>query len=214
MYSLVLMAALTTSTETVAWGHRHGCHGCQGCYASSCGGGYGCHGCYGGGGHGYGCAGWSGCWGGCYGSYYGCYGGWGSYGGCWGCHGAPAMVPAAPPSEMAPVAPEKKSTALEQPARLLVELPADAKLYVDDHVMRTTAGRREFRTPSLARGQTYFYILKAEIVRDGDVVTDTKRILVRAGETATASFGDMSVAISDTKKNRTLSGQVAEAGSR
>lgn len=91
MYSIVLMAALSTSGEVPDFGRRHGCSG--GCYG---GGWSGCHrgwsGCCGGGGWG-GCSGggcWGGCsrgcWGGCYGGGYvssGCYGScWG--GGCWG----------------------------------------------------------------------------------------------------------------------------------
>src|SRR5438132_9838457 len=88
MYSMVLLAAMTTTTETPdswfrhghchAWSSCYGCNGCYGCY------GYGCNGCYGG----YSCCGcygsWygSGCWGGCWG-YHGCYGGYN----CCGCYG-------------------------------------------------------------------------------------------------------------------------------
>jgi len=107
MYSVVLMAALATSSSAPDWGH-HSCYGCYGCYGGGYGGGYG--GCYGGygygwGGHrGYGYG--SGCYGygygGCYGSGYGggygggCYGGYG-YGspyatwGCYGFYGSPYM---------------------------------------------------------------------------------------------------------------------------
>jgi uncharacterized protein (TIGR03000 family) len=97
--------------------------------------------------------------------------------------------------------PEKKSS-LEPSARLLVQLPADAKLYVDDHLMQTASERREFRTPALQRGQTYYYVLKVEIVRDGLTVSETKRVHVRAGERATANFGDMSEAIARARKER------------
>jgi uncharacterized protein (TIGR03000 family) len=229
MYSLVLMAALSTGADTVACGFRCGCHGGYGCSGYSCGGcngGYGgCHGgygCYGGGWGGCYGASYGGCWGGCYGSYYGgCYGGWGYYGGCWGCMGGPGApvmttpaTPTGPAGERIPTAPEKKSSSLEPSARLLVELPADAKLYVDDHLMQTTSERREFRTPALLRGQTYYYVLKAEIVRDGDVVTETKRVLVRAGETVSANFGDMSAAIAGAKKERPLTAQVSGPAGR
>ena len=52
MYSVILMAALTTSSATPDFGRRGGCHSrCHGC-SGSCGG--GCSGCWGGG---YGCCG-------------------------------------------------------------------------------------------------------------------------------------------------------------
>ncbi len=76
MYSMVLMAALTTGVDMPD--RRGGCCGCWG------GGGYGgCYGCWGG------CyGGWGGCWGGwhgCGGGWGGCYGGWGGcYGVAWG----------------------------------------------------------------------------------------------------------------------------------
>src|SRR5437764_116692 len=96
MYSVVLMAALTTTAAEApaCWGCRgySACYGCSGCY----GGGYGgCYGC------------WGGCWGSCYGGYgshwvssYGCHGCYGCYG-CYGCNGyAPVMV--APTMPVAP----------------------------------------------------------------------------------------------------------------
>jgi len=99
MYSMVLMAALTTGTDMPDLGRRGGRGGgCCGCYGGMAyggwGGGYG--GCYGGWGGGYGgCyGGWGGGYGGCFGGGYrmgwgGCYGGWGGgygmgYGGGWG----------------------------------------------------------------------------------------------------------------------------------
>jgi uncharacterized protein (TIGR03000 family) len=66
MYTVVLMAALTTSPAVPDFGHRRRCSGCCGGYSGCCGGGYG------------GC-----CGGGCYGGGYGgCHGG--GYGGCCG----------------------------------------------------------------------------------------------------------------------------------
>jgi uncharacterized protein (TIGR03000 family) len=90
-------------------------------------------------------------------------------------------------------APEKK-TALDTPARLVVELPADAKLYVDDQLMQTNSARRVFNTPALQAGQTYFYILRAEVEIDGKPVTESKRVLVRAGEEVKATFAELAAA--------------------
>jgi uncharacterized protein (TIGR03000 family) len=215
MYSVVLMAALTAGTSTPSWGCNGGFGGCHG---FGCHGGFrGCHGgfgrgCYGGYGGCYGCSG-----GGCYGGYGGCYGGYGyaSYGsgwyfgatcygaGCNGCHGMPAYAPGqvspptAPPGGLKPeqVPPPKKeegkeSAALNQ-ARLIVELPADAKLYVDDRLTTTTSERRVFNSPQLQEGQTYYYMLRAEVARDGKTLSETKRVLLHAGDVIQASFLDL-----------------------
>jgi uncharacterized protein (TIGR03000 family) len=94
-------------------------------------------------------------------------------------------------------APEKKSS-LDTRARLIVDLPADAKLFVDDQPMKTASSRRVFRTPILEPGQAYYYILRAEIVRDGTTRTATKRVILRPGEEIEASFADLGK-ISDQK---------------
>lgn len=210
MFSVVLMAALATGSSTPGWhwgngcqGGSKGCHGgCNGCY----GGGYGCYGsgygCYGGCSGCYGgCRGsYSGCWGcngGCYGSYtspYQCHGCYGCYG-CFGCSGYTPVplvpsTPAAPsgPAEKIPAPKPEEKKASASTAKLIVDMPADAQLYVDDQVMKTTSAQRVFNTPALEQGQTYFYMLRVEMMRDGKPQTETKRVLVRAGEVTRASF--------------------------
>jgi uncharacterized protein (TIGR03000 family) len=104
-------------------------------------------------------------------------------------NGAPRPRKGADDEEQAP--PPKKSTRLDSDpdrARMIVEVPDDAKLFVDGQLMKTTSSRRVFLTPRLQPGQAYFYDLKAEVSRDGDTRTENRRIIVRAGETARASF--------------------------
>jgi uncharacterized protein (TIGR03000 family) len=76
-------------------------------------------------------------------------------------------------------------------ARLVVELPADATLTIDGKEMKTTSGRRVFRTPELEKGQVYYYTLKATVLREGKPVEQTKHVIVRAGEVAEARFSTM-----------------------
>jgi uncharacterized protein (TIGR03000 family) len=73
-------------------------------------------------------------------------------------------------------------------ARLIVEVPADAKLYIDGQQMKTTSAVRSFHTPELEPGQLYYYEVKAEVVRDGKATTQTKRVIVKAGEVIRARF--------------------------
>jgi uncharacterized protein (TIGR03000 family) len=200
MYSVVLMTALAAGgNATPAW--HHGCHGgCHGCFGGY-GGCYGCNGCYG-------CYGYSGCYGfgGCYGGasygggYYGCYGCYGCSG-CYGCYGggyaAPTggqiMTPAREGASYLQPYQDRGGivAASSQPARVIVELPEDAKLFVDDQEMKTLSAKRVFRTPSLEPGQTYYYILRAEVARDGKSLSQTKRILVRAGEEVQTALRDL-----------------------
>jgi uncharacterized protein (TIGR03000 family) len=201
--------------------YNGGCYGsCYGCtgghgFTFGCHGGGGCWGgCYGGGCYGSGC--WGGCYGGCWGGCFGCTGCTGCYGGCVGyspyyapgttivpSESAPLMMPPAgapgttPPGKIETVPqPKPTSSGLLQNnrARVLVDLPADAKLYIDDQLMKTTSEHRTFNTPRLDVTQTYYYELRAEVVRDGKPVTMTKRITLKAGEVVRARFGDMEAA--------------------
>jgi uncharacterized protein (TIGR03000 family) len=185
-----------------------GCYGGGGwgggCYGGG-GWGGGCRGgCYGGG--------WGGCYGGggggCYGGGGGCYGGgrWAYGGGSWG--GGYAYSPysggsyASYPSnyQMMPAAgsveyrsgyyaPNTFGNGSGQlsgptPATIVVRLPADARLMVDDEPTRSTSDERVFTSPPLQPGQTYYYVLKAEMDRNGEKVTATQNVTVRAGQTS------------------------------
>jgi uncharacterized protein (TIGR03000 family) len=185
MYGMVLMAALTTGGNVADW------HGCCGCW----GGGYGCWGCWGGSGC-YGCwgSGCYGCWGsGCYGCWgSGCYGGYGGYAWAPGVYG-PVIASNRDGTLIPQLNGQAKGTSAAK-ARLIVELPAEAKLFIDDQQMKTTASPRTFNTPPLERGQQYYYILRAEVVRDGKPRTESKRVIVRAGQEVRASFSEMGAA--------------------
>ena len=205
MYSVLLAAALTAGTaEAPAWHYScYGCYGCcGGCYgccggnAFSCHGCWGCSGCYGCYGSCYGCCG--GCWGccgGCYGVYYsscyGCCGGWGCCGGCWGCYGygGPVIYPAYAPAVVGPVLHVDAGKA----ATVVVNLPADAALYVDGVKANLSSETRTFQTPGLTEGKDFYYTVKVEAVRNGETVTEEKRVVVRGGETARVTFGELTV---------------------
>jgi uncharacterized protein (TIGR03000 family) len=217
MYGVVLMAALATSSSApdfghggcCGWGGGYGGHGCYGGYGyGGCFGCYGGYGAYGGWCGGYGC---SGCWGGSPYMACGCGGGYGygGYGctGCYGCYGGysgygipipggttyvgPGMTSPVPPPTTTPPeeTPLPKKKPMEQArAHVRIELPADAKLYVDGVLTKTGSAVRTFQTPELAPNQTYFYDMKAEIVRDGRTFAESRQVLVRRGAVANTSF--------------------------
>jgi uncharacterized protein (TIGR03000 family) len=106
------------------------------------------------------------------------------------------MPPAGAPEKAPPAKPSAKPNASSYQlpavqAKLVVSLPADAKLYVDDQLMKATSARRVFRTPQLEAGQAYYYVLRAEVVREGKALAQTKRVIIRPGEDAEASFADL-----------------------
>jgi uncharacterized protein (TIGR03000 family) len=100
------------------------------------------------------------------------------------------MAPAAPAAPPSPAQnPPKKTTELTPaPATIVVSLPADARLSIDDAATRATSDRRVFVSPELAPGREYFYTLKAEWVRDGKPVVVSKQVSVTSGNETKVVF--------------------------
>lgn len=95
------------------------------------------------------------------------------------------MSPAPAPAP----APEKKAASIKaEKAKVIVEVPADAKVFVDDKVTKAEGTERTFSTPELDANLEYYYVVRAEVTRDGKPVIETKRITVKAGEVTKASF--------------------------
>jgi uncharacterized protein (TIGR03000 family) len=82
-------------------------------------------------------------------------------------------------------------------ATLIVSLPADARLTIDDYVTRSTSAVRTFTTPPLEPGKDYEYTLKAERMRDGQPQVVTRRVSIRPGEETrvTLDFTEASVSL-------------------
>jgi uncharacterized protein (TIGR03000 family) len=154
------------------------CHGCCGGKSRSLFGGKGCHGCHGC----HGCCGYTSCHGCC--GYTSCYG-------CNGCCGT-VVVPTTPPVDAGKTiekekigepkkAIEKGKTEAAAPARIIVSLPADARLTVDGVATTSVSARRVFVSPELVPGKAYSYTLKAEFSKDGKSVVVTKEVIIKAG---------------------------------
>jgi uncharacterized protein (TIGR03000 family) len=167
MYSVVLMMALAQGGDLPAC-HRaaYNCSGCYGGYYSGCG-------CYGG----YNYCGWRRGWSygccGCYGGYYNGY-----YAAGW--ESRLIVVVADRREVITEVRTDQSPKAA--PATIVVRLPADAKLTIDDAATASTSARRVFTSPDLPAGREFHYTLKAEWTRDGKPVAISRQIAVRAGE--------------------------------
>jgi uncharacterized protein (TIGR03000 family) len=186
MYSMVLMAALTTGTDMPDFGRRGGCCGCWGGYGRGWG---GCYGCWGGWGGCYG--GWGGCWGGGYGGWGGGWAGWGGWGG-WGYAYAPvAPIYSAPTALVynalpaaAPVTTRSRypDTSAGNRATIIVHVPESAALTVDGKPTSSTSATRRFYSPPLEPGKTYHYAFEARMERDGKTVKAQRGVDVTAND--------------------------------
>jgi len=86
-------------------------------------------------------------------------------------------------------APTTDSTMIPADAGLLVvELPADAKVFVNGDKTAATGGVRRFLSRGLAKGQEYEYSIRMVVDRDGVAHEETKVVALAAGSRATVSF--------------------------
>jgi uncharacterized protein (TIGR03000 family) len=180
--------------------HYHTCYGCGACYGCV-GFGYG-HGW----GYGHGC--WSPSYS-CYGGgviYAGVgYAGFGAYGN-YGMYGAVPYIGApafAPPiqiihpanggtqQETKPIPAVKPLVEAITPngtASILMKVPAEAKVFIDNYQMKSTSAERLFTSPELEPGKNYFYTIRVVVEKDGKPVEDSRRVVIRAGETSRIAF--------------------------
>src|SRR5262249_25927463 len=80
------------------------------------------------------------------------------------------------------------------PATILVSVPENAKLTIDDAATTSTAAERVFVTPALTPGKSYHYTMKVEYVQDGKPVVITKKVDVTAGNETKVNFIEETVA--------------------
>jgi uncharacterized protein (TIGR03000 family) len=69
-----------------------------------------------------------------------------------------------------------------------VSLPADARLFVGDFNTQSAGSVRSFQSPPLSKGKTYAYEFRAEVEREGRIVSETKTVVVQAGKSADVTF--------------------------
>jgi len=107
---------------------------------------------------------------------------------------APAPTEPAPPApgampEPDPVMPKTSATSAENSGILTVWVPNDAKVTVNGIETRSTGSRRQFVSYGLKPGLSYKYVVRAQIVRNGQVVEDTRNVVLTAGQITAVAFG-------------------------
>lgn len=91
------------------------------------------------------------------------------------------MTPANP-------APGSETSIRRADGLLAVNVPEDAKIYVNGTATSSMGEARQYVSRDLQRGYNYTYEVRAEVVRDGRTVEQVKEINLRAGETANLAF--------------------------
>ena len=88
------------------------------------------------------------------------------------------------------------STTANVPARatVIVRLPADAKLFAENQPLTLKSDERTFVTPLLPAGGEYGYTFRAEYARNGETITQTRTVGVRAGGKVNVEFVDLTTA--------------------
>jgi uncharacterized protein (TIGR03000 family) len=181
--SRTVLKALLAVAIVVGLSQTAGAFGHRGCWGGGCGwgGGWGCG------------------WGGCYAGYgYGAWGyGWSSgglrYGGY---YGQSVRRPAAAPVASQPPAADSTS------GLLAVTVPADAKIFVNDHATTSTGTSRQYVSRAMQPGASYTYRVRAEFVRDGRSVTQEQTVQLVAGQTRALDFGDAAATASNVATRR------------
>ena len=117
--------------------------------------------------------------------------------------GAPTIVPGggydtvpfSPPTSVPSERDTYRPTMADDSARgvILVRLPDDAKLYAEGRPLSLKSDVRRFVTPPLPANRDAVYNLRVEYIRDGEVISRTKKVSIRAGETKELEFSEQSV---------------------
>jgi uncharacterized protein (TIGR03000 family) len=79
------------------------------------------------------------------------------------------------------------------PARVTIVLPVDAKLIVENVAFPAGASKRTYETPALEMGRSYSYTMRAEVMRDGRLQKQVKRVDIEAGQEVTVEFKELPV---------------------
>jgi uncharacterized protein (TIGR03000 family) len=108
---------------------------------------------------------------------------------------APANPPTGIPGTTTPLMPDSgiHPTSLEPtPADsgiLTVWVPYEAKVTINGMLTKSTGSKRRFVSYGLRPGYTYKYEVKAEIVREGKIQTETQTVSITAGDRGGVAFG-------------------------
>jgi uncharacterized protein (TIGR03000 family) len=101
-------------------------------------------------------------------------------------------------SEKVPGPGGKKEEEVSVPAtavsRVTVTLPSDARLWIDNVECPLTSSVRSFNTPALNTNQSYAYNLTMEVMRNGQPMRESQRVLIIPGQEVRVNFNGTATA--------------------
>jgi uncharacterized protein (TIGR03000 family) len=99
---------------------------------------------------------------------------------------APAPAPGIPAPAAAP---KTSGMSAGESGILTVWVPYDAKVTINGRETSSKGSRRQFVSYGLQTGLSYKYEIKAQIVRDGQTMEDTRTVVLKAGDVSAVAFG-------------------------
>jgi uncharacterized protein (TIGR03000 family) len=96
--------------------------------------------------------------------------------------------PAPPAGGDAPALPGGSTYLNRNSVLISVNVPADAKIFVNGNATRSTGSSRQYISRGLVAGRQYTYELKAEVEVNGKTVSDTQVVRLTAGERTQVAF--------------------------
>lgn len=84
-----------------------------------------------------------------------------------------------------------EAASLGDKARVVVRVPADARLWVDQVECPLSGTVRSFDTPNLDPQQSYSYTLRVAIERNGQTVQEARRVSLTPGQQVDVDFSDV-----------------------
>lgn len=72
---------------------------------------------------------------------------------------------------------------MNQSATITLNVPADAKVFVNDYQTKSTGPVRQFASRNLMPGFDYEYKIRVEIVRNGQILEANRIVVLRSGQT-------------------------------
>lgn len=103
---------------------------------------------------------------------------------------SPSDAPA-PPAEAPPEPPADSGTSIQDrntTVSFSVSVPEEATIFVNDNLTTSTGTERTYISRGLQVGKSYTFHVRAEVVRNGKSVTETKKIRLFAGQHTALAF--------------------------
>lgn len=121
--------------------------------------------------------------------YYSCYGCGCSPSCCSSCCWSPPVIPCVPSccTSCGPIILSQTQGNAER-AWLTASLPNDAVVFINGLRTKSTGAHREYASDNLEAGRVYRYEVRAQVVRNGKLIDDTKEVLLKVGERRSLAF--------------------------